>query len=92
MDVSLVKILDLVKLTDEPGDDTPRERFRSFLKDNLTEVGLLRDFVEECLRHKGDNYSRALQDLVNCIGHLLGFEVVFGRYSGAHGHIGFDGH
>jgi hypothetical protein len=48
--------------------------------------------VEECLRHKGDNYNRALQDLVNYVGHFLEFKVRFGRYHGVHGEIGFDGH
>ena len=89
----LNEILDLVgTLDDSPGEDTPRERFRSYLRRKVTSVGVLRDYVEECLRHKGDNYNRALQDLVNYTGHFLEFEVHFGRYSGVHGKIGFDGH
>jgi hypothetical protein len=55
-------------------------------------VGQLRDYVEECIRGKGDQYNRALQDLVNYSGDFLEFEVVFGRYHGVHGQIGFDGH
>jgi hypothetical protein len=39
-----------------------------------------------------DQYSRALQDLVNHLGRFLGFEVEFGRYQGVQGKIGFDGH
>lgn len=93
MSIPISQILDLVgKLDDSPGDDTPRERFRRFLKDNIVEVGQIRDYVEECLRTKGDQYNRALQDLVNYIGHFLGFEVAFGRYQGVSGQIGFDGH
>jgi len=93
MSITLRQILDLVgKLDDSPGDETPRERFRRFLQENVTEVGPLRDYVEECLRSPGDQYHRALQDLVNHLGHFLGFEVTFGRYQGVKGYIGFDGH
>ena len=93
MSIALTQILDLVgKLDDAPGDDTSRERFRSFLKTQVAEVGALRDHVEECLRYKGENYNRALQDLVNYAGHFLGFDVVFGRYAGVVNQIGFDGH
>ena len=93
MSVTLKQILDLVgKLDDSPGDDTPRERFRRFLKENVKEVGQVRDYVEECIRTSGNQYNRALQDLVNYIGHFLGFEVTFGRYQGVSGQIGFDGH
>ena len=93
MGVTLKQILDLVgKLDDSPGDDTPRERFRRFLKENVKEVGQVRDYVEECIRTSGNQYNRALQDLVNYIGHFLGFEVTFGRYQGVPGQIGFDGH
>ncbi len=89
----LSQILALVgKLDDAPGDETPRERFRRFLKENVREVGQVRDYVEECLRSTGDQYNRALQDLVNYLGYFLGFEVTFGRYQGVHGQIGFDGH
>lgn len=93
MSITLNQILALVgKLDDSPGTDTPRERFRRFLKDNVNEIGQIRDYVEECLRNSGDQYNRGLQDLVNYLGHFLGFEVTFGRYHGVHGEIGFDGH
>ena len=93
MSIGLNQILALVgKLDDSPGEDTPRERFRRYLEKNVLEVGQLRDYVEECLRNTGDNYNRALQDLVNYIGNFLGFEVTFGRYQGVLGEIGFDGH
>lgn len=93
MAITLNQILSLVgNLDDTPGSGTPRERFRSFLRDNVTEVGPLRDYVEECLRTPGDQYSRALQDLINHLGKFLGFEVTFGRYQGVQGQIGFDGH
>lgn len=92
MSIAVKQILDLVgKLDDTPGEVTPRERFRRFLKENITEVGQIRDYIEECLRYSGDQYNRALQDLVNYLGHFLGFEVTFGRYHGVQGQIGFDG-
>ena len=91
--ISLSQILNLVgKLDDSPGIETPRERFRAFLRDNVQEVGQIRDYIEECLRLTGDQYNRALQDLVNHLGSLLEFEVKFGRYHGVKGEIGFDGH
>jgi hypothetical protein len=91
--ITLKQILNLVgKLDDSPGHETPRERFRRFLKENVKEVGQVRDYVEECIRTSGDQYNRALQDLVNYIGYFLGFEVTFGRYQGVPGQIGFDGH
>ena len=66
---TLKEILGLVgSLDDTPGEDTARERFRRYLKQTVKEVGQLRDYVEECLREKGDQYNRALQDLVNYIG------------------------
>ena len=89
----LDELLGLVKpLDDSPGEETGREKFRRFLKNNVREVGQIRDFVEECLRKSGDQYNRAFQDLVNYVGQLLGFEVTFGRYKGAQGVSGFDGY
>jgi len=93
MNITLSQVLGLVgKLDDSPGKDTPRERFRRFLRENIKDVNSLRDYVEECLRNTGEQYNYALQDLVNHIGTSLGFEVVFGRYRGVPGEIGFDGH
>ncbi|MFC2031613.1 EVE domain-containing protein [Chloroflexota bacterium] len=93
MSIPLANILSLVgTLDDSPGTDTPRERFRDFLSANVSDVGTLRDYVEECLRNKGDNYNRALQDLVNYAASFLGFKVNYGRYKGVVGQIGFDGH
>ena len=90
--MSLEKILNLVgKLDDSPGEEAARERFRRYLLENLTEVGQVRDFVEECLRRPGDQYNRSLQDLINHVGHFLEFEVIFGRYRGVSGQVGFDG-
>jgi EVE domain len=91
--LTLNQILALVgKLDDTPGNETARERFRLFLKENVHEVGQIRDYIEECLRSSGDQYNRALQDLVNYLGDFLGFDVAFGRYKGVQDQIGFDGH
>jgi len=93
MVITLDQILNLVgKLDDTPSEDTARERFRRYLADNVKDAGQVRDYIEECLRKAGDQYNRALQDLVNYLGHLLEFEVTYGRYHGVTGEIGFDGH
>lgn len=81
MSVTLTQILKLVgKLDDTLGQETPRERFRLFLRENVQEVGQIRDYIQECLINSGDQYNRALQDLVNHLGRFLGFEVTFGRH------------
>lgn len=88
----LSQILDLVgQLDDSQGDGTPQQRFRRFLDNNVTEVGQVRDYVQECLQTPDTQYSRALQDLINRLGRFLGFEVTFGRYQGVRGQVGFDG-
>lgn len=84
-------ILNLVgALDDTLGADTPRERFRKYLA-GLTELGLVRDAVQTCTTHSGPQYARALQDLVNHLGSLMGFQVEFGRYAGVQGQVGHDG-
>ncbi len=91
--LTLNEMLDFVgKLDDTEGNETPRERFRRFLQQKVCEVGQIQVYVEECLRNSGDQYNRALQDMVNHIGSILGFDVTFGRYQGIRGKIGFDGH
>ena len=93
MSMTLTQILNLVgKLDDVEGNDTPRERFRYFLKENAKDVGQLRDYIQECISNAGSQYDRALQDLVNYVGSFLEFEVEFGRYKGVQGENGFDGH
>jgi len=93
MSMTLTQILALVgDLDDSLGNETARERFRRFLADNTKDVGQLRDYIQECLSKSGTQYNRALQDLANYIGSLLGFGVVFGRYQGVQGQLGFDGH
>lgn len=89
---SLKVILDLVgRLDDSPGKGTARVRFRKYLEREVEDVGHARDLIEECLRESGTQYARALQDLVNYVGHFLGFEVEHGRYKGTTNNIGHDG-
>lgn len=91
MSTNLDQLLSLVgPLDDSPGDNTARERFRRFLKANVKEVGQVLDYVEDCLRKTGDQYNRALQDLVNYMGEFLRFEVTYGRCRGVQGQPGFD--
>ena len=90
--MTLTEILELVgTLDDAPGQNTARERFRAHLAKSVTTVGALRDYIETCLRTPGPQYARALQDLVNHCGRLLGFGVEFGRYQGVPSEIGHDG-
>lgn len=92
MDINLTQILALVgKLDDSTGDDTSQTRLRNFLKANINEIAQIRDYVEECIRNRGDQYNKALQDLINYIGQFLDFEIEYGRYRGVTGEIGFDG-
>ena len=92
MDINLSQILALVgKLNDSIGDDTAQTRFRNFLKDNINEIAQIRDYVEDCIRNKGDLYNKALQDLIIYIGEFLNFEIEYGRYKGIPGEIGYDG-
>jgi hypothetical protein len=90
--ISLDQLLMLVgELSDQQGKDTPRDRFRQFLESSVPALGTVRDYVDVCLSQKGDRYDRALQDLINHVGCLMGFEVEFGRYKGVVNDIGHDG-
>lgn len=91
MNLTLKELLDLVgKLDDSPGEDSPKERFRNFIK-KITDVGQIRDYISECLRYTDEQFNKALQDLVNYIGNFLGFDIKYGRYRGISGEIGYDG-
>lgn len=52
--ISLDTLLALVgKLDDAATEDPPRERFRAYLDKNVTSIGEMRDYIEECLRGPG---------------------------------------
>ena len=92
MVVELKQLLKLVgTLEDSEDPNSSSARFRGYLEDSVSEVADLRGYVDTCLTEKGDQYNYALQDLINHIGRLLGFEVDFGRYRGVRGQIGYDG-
>jgi hypothetical protein len=92
MSVTLNELLSLVgRLDDAPGFDTPRERFRRFLLERVTDVPAARTLIEECQRSVGEQHHRALQDLVVVVGRLLQFEVTFGAYERSADGVKVDG-
>ena len=89
MNITLTDLLPLVgRLDAAPGFDSPRERFRRFLLEHVTDVPTARALIEECQRSVGEQRHRALQDLVVLIGRFLGFDITFGTYERSTG----DGH
>lgn len=81
MSITLDELLVLIgRLDDTPGFDTPRERFRRFLLERVTNVAAARALIEDCQRAVGEQRHRALQDLVVLVGRLLHFEIAFGDY------------
>lgn len=92
MNVTLNELLTLLgRLDDAPGFDTPRERFRRFLVEHVTDVQIARPLVEECQRSVGEQHHRALQDLVVLLGRFLRFEATFGTYERLSGGVKIDG-
>ena len=88
MNVSLSELLSLVgRLDSAPGFDAPRERYRRFLLEHVTDVPTSRSLIEECQRSVGEQRHRALQDLVVLVGRFLGFETIFGSYERIGGHV-----
>lgn len=90
--IDLDTLLKLIgNLNDSDDENSASQRFRDYLGkdvDRWTDVG---EYIETALRNPGSQYNKALQDLINHIGRLLGFKVTFGRYRGVKGQIGFDG-
>lgn len=90
--IDLNTLLQLVgNLNDSTDKESASERFRNYLQSYVVGPSEAREYIEEALRHSGDQYNKALQDLINHLGHLLGFNVTYGRYRGVRGQIGFDG-
>lgn len=90
--IDLDTLLELVGTLNDSGDKgSANERFRNYLRSNIVHSVDARAYIEAALTHSGDQYNKALQDLINHLGHLLGFEVAFGRYRGVKNQIGFDG-
>jgi hypothetical protein len=86
MSVTLNQLLTLAgRLDDSPGFDTPREGFRRFLNQHVTDAHIARALIEQCQHALGEQHHRALQDLVVFVGRFLGFETAFGLYQPAAG-------
>ena len=88
----LKEILKLVgKLKDSAEEGSATNRFRNYMRENINDPKTIETWVEECLNTSDSQFNRALQDIVNHIGELLGFDVVYGRYRGVKNEIGYDG-
>ena len=87
--LSISTILGLVG--DLKDDDPAQTRFRDYLDKEVTDIGLLRDFINECLLKTGDQYNFAFQDLIVYLGKFLGFVCEYGRYRGTTDAPGHDG-
>jgi hypothetical protein len=82
MSVTLDQILSLSgSLDDTPGFDSARERFRRFLLEQATDPHSIRSLIEQGQHLPGEQYHRAIQDLVVLLGKFIGFEVTFGAYA-----------
>ena len=92
IDLTLNKLLNLVgELDDSDLPGSGSENLRNHLLSDVNQAMILREYIEEALTESGDQFNKALQDLINRLGQLLGFEVVYGRYRGVTNDIGFDG-
>jgi len=87
-----ITIEKLISLTGDLKDHSPSsEKLRSFISSPDVSRSDLKAWVSECLEKTGQSFHRALQDIVNCIGERLGFDVEYGLYAGRVGAIGYDG-
>jgi hypothetical protein len=92
MSVTLDELLKLAgRLDDTAGFDTPRERFRRFLVEYVTDSHVARALIEQCHPLVDEQHHRVLQDLVVLLGRSLGFETGFGTYQQVAG-LKYDGH
>jgi len=81
MNLTVNQLLTIVgRLDDSPGFDTPRERFRRFLSERMTDATAARQVIQECRQMSGEQNHRALQDAVVLTGKLLGFITTFSSY------------
>lgn len=90
--IELNTLLELVgTLEDSAEAGSASARFRKYLQEHVRQVGDVRAYVDDALSQSGDQINKVLQDLINHIGQLLEFDVLYGRYRGVRGQIGFDG-
>jgi hypothetical protein len=93
MKLDLPELLTLVgRLDDAPGTDTPRDRFRRFLTEQVTSVAAVRGMLDQTHAALSDQHARARQDLILLLGRFLGFEIAFGTYESVAGGVRLEGH
>jgi hypothetical protein len=81
MNVTVSQVLAMVgRLDDSPGFDTPRERFRRFLVQRITDPQAARLVIQQCQQVSGEQTHRALQDALVLTGRFLGFHTAFRPY------------
>jgi hypothetical protein len=79
MSVTLDQMLALAGRLDDSRDfDSARERFRRFLRENVTDVAGVRALIDQAKYSPDDQHRRAIQDLVVLLGRFLGFDVDVG--------------
>jgi hypothetical protein len=79
------------RLDDSRDFDSPRERFRRFLREYVPDIATARALIDQARYSPDDQHRRALQDLVVLVGRFLGFDVDIGApplASGAPAHHG----
>jgi hypothetical protein len=60
MNLTVNQLLNIVgRLDDSPGFDTPRERFRRFLGERVTDAQSARIVIQECRQMSGEQNHRA---------------------------------
>jgi hypothetical protein len=92
MNLTLQEILTLVgRLDDAPGFDTPRERFRLYVAERVTDGSRITALLGECQDALGDQHVRARQDLIVMLGRFLGFDVTFGGCQAETGSVRLEG-
>lgn len=92
MSVTLEQLLTLAgRLEDGAGFDAPRERFRRFLGEYIDDAATSRALIEQAQNAPGEQYQRALQDLVVDLGRQLQFDVEFGAANPATGITPYQG-
>lgn len=71
--VDLRTLLQLVgSLSDSEEPDSSCARFRNYLGEHLELATDVHEYVEDALAASGDQFNKALQDLINHLGHCLG--------------------
>ena len=90
--IPLANVLQLVgRLDDTLNSDSPRRRFREYLADHVRDMDHVSEYIDHCMNAQTEQTDRALQDIVNHVGRLIGFTVEFGPYGQSGDQCCFDG-